>query len=94
MTTSKPKYFLVRALGPDGQPHGKAIGHVEDYGSGVPMAERFVAFCYLPNDGYPEVIRVGTRTAKADAFQLVREAQVCWSKVVGARAVRQRQSLH
>jgi len=58
------------------------------------MAERFVAFCYLPNNGYPEVIRVGTRTAKADAFQLVREAQVCWSKVVGARAVRQRQSLH
>jgi hypothetical protein len=54
----KPKYFLVRGLGPAGQPHGKAVGHVEVYGTDVPYCERYVAFRYRPvTDASPKWVR-------------------------------------
>ena len=74
MAKSKPKYWLVAALGPDGQPHGKAVGHVEEYGPEVPTSQRYVAFCYLPNGDYPRVEEVGRCGRKEEAFGMVREA--------------------
>jgi hypothetical protein len=74
MTKPKPKYFLVAPLGPDGEPYGKAVGHVEDYGPDVPRSDRYLAYYYRPAGDLPEVNKVGTCATKTEAFRMVREA--------------------
>jgi hypothetical protein len=67
----QPKYVLVRGLAPAGQPHGKAVGHLEVYGTAVPYCERYVAFRYRPGGESPaaqELARAGARTRRSDEY--------------------------
>ena len=78
MVKPESKYFLVRALGPDGQPHGKAVGHVEDYGTTGPRVPSATSPSGIAQAGYPVVEEVGSSGTKSEAFRLVLETGTRW----------------